>query len=122
MNKQVDVFFTDHDEVSGKPFYTLVARVMTTPRCVEDALEEAFCATQNIEGSWSIGPTLWTGYENPGYSDKVTVAAPLPIHCGRKYGHRSCMVGDIMRIDGQWYRVAPFGFKAMPPPSIEEVC
>jgi hypothetical protein len=75
-----------------------------TPETGEDALEYAYQATQNIEGSWSRPG-------NPDYREYVTVRAPLPFYDGRTMGLRSSMMGDRLVLDGTTYEVASFGFK-----------
>lgn len=82
---------------------------------VSHALEYAYRWTNNIDGSWSIkdreleyrGDML----PNNDYNENVEVVAPLHEHLGRKYGHRSSMMGDVFKIDGEEYTVASFGFK-----------
>jgi len=77
---------------------------VTTPLTGPDALEFAFMATQNLEGSWSKPG-------NPDWRDSTTVVAPLRVHNGHIYGHRSSMMGDRFVLDGTPYEVASFGFK-----------
>jgi hypothetical protein len=76
-----------------------------TPETGEDALEYAYQATQNIEGSWSRPG-------NPDYREYVTVRAPLPqTALGQERGLRSSMMGDRFVLEGTTYEVASFGFK-----------
>jgi len=74
-------------------------------------LEFAWVKTQNIDGSWSYGPTLPGGERNPDFSDAVRVIAPLPELNGRRYGHRSSMVGDHFTLGAAVYRCAQIGFE-----------
>jgi len=79
-----------------------------------DALEYAYMRTNNIQGSWSKGPTIkWEGKEMPNedYSEDVTVMAALPVSDGVEYGLRSTSMGDQMLLGNKKYRVAAFGFK-----------
>jgi len=70
----------------------------------DNALEYAFMATQNIEGSWSQP-------NNPDYSPSITVRLPLRVVNGRVMGHRSSMVGDrFVTPGGNIYEVSSFGF------------
>jgi hypothetical protein len=88
--------------------------VLDPTMSAEDALEYAWRWTNNVAGSWSIkeknfgGPG---GEKNGDYNENVQVAAPLPTHLGRTYGHRSSMVGDVFELDGVPYKVASFGFE-----------
>lgn len=76
------------------------------------ALETAHMLTQNIEGSWSRGPTFEDGDEpNLDYDERIEVLVPLEEYEGRLYGHRSSMIGDLFVIDGQKYEVDFSGFK-----------
>lgn len=81
-----------------------------------DALEYAYRRTNNIQGSWSRGPTVkWEGKEMPNedYSEDVTVMAPLPVsqRTGEVMGLRSTSMNDQMLFGNKKYRVASFGFK-----------
>ena len=79
-----------------------------------EALEYAYRATQNIEGSWSKGPAIeWDGeiHNNPDYNPNITVIQPLHEKNGNTYGLRSTSMGDEMIMDGQVFRVASVGFK-----------
>ena len=82
-----------------------------------EALEHAYRLTQNIEGSWSKGKTFeFKGetFENPDYSEDVTVMAPLHKgEDGTEYGLRSTSVGDQMLIGNDKYEVASFGFNKL---------
>lgn len=78
---------------------------------IRDACEYAFCRTQNIFGSWSKGPVFEDGESNEDFSENVQVIAPLPEYQGRKYGHRSSMVGDLFIVDGKIYVCDTTGFK-----------
>lgn len=94
-----------------------VAMVEVGERVGTEALEYAYFRTQNLEGSWSKGPTIeWDGatHNNGDFSEDITVMAPL--HEGRDgkvYGLRSTSVGDQMLMGTVKYRVANFGFEAV---------
>jgi hypothetical protein len=71
----------------------------------EAALEFAWRYTQNIDGSWSrYGSPDW-------HPTAMTVHAPLPVHNGKTYGHRSSMVGDRFKIGARAWLVGSMGFK-----------
>jgi hypothetical protein len=78
------------------------------------ALEYAFKKTNNIEGSWSK-PQVYEFdgevFENPDFSEDVTVMAALPVHDGVEYGLRSTSMGDQMLFGTKKYKVAAFGFE-----------
>lgn len=76
-----------------------------------DACEYAFARTQNIFGSWSMGPTFEDGEHNEDFSENVDVVMPLVTVGGRKYGHRSSMVGDLFIVNGNIYVCKGVGFK-----------
>jgi hypothetical protein len=76
-----------------------------------DACEYAFTRTQNIFGSWSMGPTFEDGEHNEDFSENVEVIMPLMTVGGRKYGHRSSVMGDLFVINGNIYVCDTFGFK-----------
>ena len=78
------------------------------------SLEYAYRRTQNIEGSWSKGPTIeWEGetHQNGDYSEDVTVMAELPTKDGKVYGLRSTSMMDQMLIGNKKYKVAFAGFE-----------
>ena len=78
------------------------------------ALEYAFQKTNNIEGSWSKPQVFeFDGkvFENPDFSEDVTVMAPLEVVDGKEYGLRSTSVGDQMLFGTKKYRVAFAGFE-----------
>jgi len=77
-----------------------------------DACETAYGFTQNIMGSWSIGPEYEDGILNEDYNPAVTRVACLPVYAGKQYGLRSSMVGDVFNIAGRHYVCASFGFKS----------
>ena len=113
MKKEIRLVHVIHEafEKEGTP----VAMVDVTG--IEDdkkALEMAFHLTNNKIGSWSRGAEVrdLNGklVENPDYSDKVIVTAPLKKVDGVEYGHRSTSVGDKMVLDGREYRVDFVGF------------
>ena len=104
---QVQVF---HDN-------TQVAVVNFGGEDIEYALEYAWRNTNNIEGSWSMGPMIRSlsdhgaMEENSDYNVNVRVMVDLPSDDhGRICGLRSSMVGDIFRVEGKNYRVTSFGF------------
>ncbi len=76
-----------------------------------DACEYAFARTQNIFGSWSRGPTFEDGEHNEDFSENVEVVMPLVTMNGRKYGHRSSMVGDLFVVNGNIYICKGIGFE-----------
>lgn len=76
-----------------------------------DACEYAFARTQNIFGSWSMGPTFEDGEHNEDFSENVEVVQPLMTAGGRKYGHRSSMIGDLFVVNGNIYMCKSFGFE-----------
>ncbi len=83
---------------------------------IDEALERAWALSQNIEGSWSKGPVLvWEGQSMPNndYDPGIEVIAPLPMHQGREYGHRSSSVGDVFEIEGRKFVAEGFGFKEL---------
>ena len=83
---------------------------------VMEALEYAFERTNNIGGSWSKPAQFEHNgkmYDNPDFSEDVTVMAPLPVHDGVEYGIRSTSMGDQMLIGNVKYKVAMMGFKEM---------
>jgi len=76
------------------------------------ALEFAWRWTNNVEGSWSMPETFPNGDFNGDYNRNTTVIKPLyRDEKGKTWGHRSSMVGDVFKIDGEEYTVASFGFK-----------
>lgn len=81
----------------------------------EQALENAYFRTQNIDGSWSRGPRFEDGTVNNDFHSLTTVVADLPCYDGKIYGHRSSMMGDKFVIHSET-EVLPFecdfcGFK-----------
>jgi len=81
---------------------------------IEYALEYAYRYTQNIGGSWSMERMLdYKGqlYENPDFNPRVTVVKPLDGENGKKWGHRSSMVGDRMIGNNHMFEVDSIGFK-----------
>ena len=83
---------------------------------VMEALEVVFRKTNNIEGSWSKGPTFEVKGEtldNLDYSENVEVVKPLYIdEDGREWGHRSTSVGDYVIVVGTKYNCAMVGWEA----------
>jgi hypothetical protein len=83
-------------------------------RVTMDVLEMAYKATQNFDGSWSMGETLKHNGEtikNEDYNPNVEVMKPLIIQDGREWGHRSSMVGDVFMFRGTFFEVDNVGFK-----------
>ena len=83
---------------------------------VMQALEVVFRKTNNVEGSWSKGPTfMYEGkeYENMDYSEEVEVVKPLYVDKdGVEWGHRSLSVGDYVVVNGKKYNCEMVGWKA----------
>lgn len=77
----------------------------------KDACEYAFARTQNIFGSWSMGPQFEDGGHNEDYSENVQVIAPLETYMGRTLGHRSSMIGDLFVVNGNIYICKTVGFE-----------
>ena len=85
---------------------------------VMEALEVVFRKTNNIEGSWSKGPTFvhdGVTYDNADYSENVEVVKPLVVKDGVEWGHRSTSVGDYVIVDGVKYKCDMVGW------TVEEV-
>lgn len=76
-----------------------------------DACEYAFTRTQNIFGSWSMGPTFEDGEHNEDFSENVEVVQPLVTIGGKQYGHRSSMIGDLFVVNGNIYMCKTVGFE-----------
>ena len=82
---------------------------------VMEALEVVFRKTNNIEGSWSKGPTFdFKGetFDNSDYSENVEVVKSLLVKDGVEWGHRSTSVGDYVIVDGTKYNCANVGWEA----------
>lgn len=107
MSKIVEVLFRNYPNNGDE---TLVARV-SVPDNISDPLEYAWRWTNNIDGSWSLKDQYPENERNPDENPFVEVLAPLPELKGKKYGHRSSMVGDIFKMDGESHEVDMFGFK-----------
>jgi len=93
-----------------------VAMVEVGERTGNDALEYAYRLTQNIEGSWSKGPTIeWEGeeHDNGDYSQDITVMAPLHKEGNKTYGLRSTSMGDHILFGTVKYKVDSFGFSEL---------
>ena len=81
---------------------------------VMDALEIVFRKTNNIEGSWSKGPTFEVKgetFDNSDYSENVEVVKPLLVKDGIEWGHRSTSVGDYVIVNGTKYNCAMVGWE-----------
>ena len=75
-------------------------------------LEVIFRLTNNIDGSWSQGPTFADGTVNEDYDSRITRLIPLKTYKGRQYGLRSTSVGDHVRTDcGELWICASIGWK-----------
>ena len=75
-------------------------------------LEVIFRLTNNIDGSWSMGPTLPDGSENGDWDERVCRIVPLKVHNGQRYGLRSTSVGDHVKTDcGELWRCASIGWE-----------
>ncbi len=115
---QVTVFHHDPHTNARRTTWMRVANVAVHNNLSnEQALECGYQLTQNINGSWSQGPTLDNGrgflVDNDDYDANVRRLAKLHQRDGRTYGLRSTMVGDVLCIDGvAWFEVASFGFVA----------
>lgn len=116
----VQVHHTVHNKLTGNPEgHEHIANVFITgtPININTALEYAYRWTQNIEGSWSMEPTISHQgqlYDNPDYNPAVEVLKPLRTWSdGRVMGHRSTMLYDLMIVDGVTYEVSAFGFREM---------
>jgi len=110
----VKVFHNELNEISET--YNLVEIAHINANCdnVDHALEYAYRRTNNIEGSWSMGPTIKIDskeIENADYSVDITVCKELKMYKGQLYGHRSSMMNDVFEVDGTRYKVAMFGFE-----------
>jgi len=81
---------------------------------VMEALEVVFRKTNNIEGSWSKGPTFEVKgetFDNADYSKNVEVVKPLLVKDGVEWGHRSTSVGDYVIVNGTKYNCAMVGWE-----------
>lgn len=80
---------------------------------VDAALEYAYQKTNNIMGSWSMGPEFEDGTANGDYCEDVTVMAELPVskRTGQTMGLRSTSMGDQILVGTKKYKVDMFGFK-----------
>jgi hypothetical protein len=124
---KVSVYHTKFNELTGlKEGMELVAEITFEDGTdVNDALNKSWRQTNNVKGSWSMGPyfdvpeSKWSenpeGYERNGdYFPNVEVKRPL-WHDGRNgkiYGLRSSMFGDIFVIDDkEAHEVTMMGFK-----------
>lgn len=87
-------------EAASKGFYKLAAEVFDMDSRMDtfDMLDKAYVSTNNIH-------TPWTENSN------VTCMTARP---------RSCSVGDVMELNGEYYSVSPIGFKNLPDFSIQK--
>lgn len=75
-------------------------------------LETIFRLTNNIDGSWSMGPTLPDGSENGDWDERVCRIVPLKVYKGQRYGLRSTSVGDHIKTDcGELWICCSMGWK-----------
>ena len=81
---------------------------------VKEALEVVFRKTNNIDGSWSKGPTFThdgVEHKNMDYSEEVELVKPLTIKDGVEWGHRSTSCGDYVIVNGDKYMCAMIGWE-----------
>ena len=94
---------------------TTVALIEVGDMTENEALNYAFRATQNIDGSWSRGVTFehaGVEYDNPDFDQNVKVMAALPVSkMGYTMGHRSTMVGDQILVGTKKFVVEFSGFE-----------
>ena len=110
---KIEVHHQDRRSDSKPASFVHVATV-DAPAHLElwQALEYAWRWTNNVEGSWSIKERLLDGRDNGDFNEHVEVIAPLHVdENGKRWGHRSSMMGDIFVADGKRYVVATFGFE-----------
>jgi hypothetical protein len=118
---EVQVLYADRNIFTGDiEWFDHVATVDAPEHYdAERAMEYAFRRLQNLDGSWSMGPSIMLDGDfdqehivNPDYDPNVTVLKPLPrgVH-GQELGHRSCSMFDRMIVDGKIYEVDCIGFK-----------
>jgi len=112
MIRQVAVIHTAFEDVPR------TVALVQVPDYMDDvqALEFAFEKTNNIMGSWSLGPAVAIDGEmikNPDYCERVTVMSALPVskRTGAVMGLRSTSMGDQMLLGTKKYQVAMIGFK-----------
>lgn len=81
---------------------------------VEEGLEKVFRMTNNVDGSWSKGPTYtFAGetYDNPDYFKNVEVVKPLEVKDNKEWGHRSTSCGDYVVVNGEKWLCAMVGWE-----------
>lgn len=117
---EVQVLYADRNSITGNvEWFDHVATVNAPEHYdAERAMEYAFRRLQNLDGSWSMGPTVAVYshevIDNPDYDPNVMVLKPLHRGAdGREFGHRSCSMFDRMIVDGTIYEVDCIGFKAV---------
>jgi len=104
-----DVNRTEHDAKlllmsEGNYGYVKVAEVAVDDDQDEmDMLEQAYYETQNLRDSWSMDE----GVDGP----NATRIVPLHTYGNRSMGLRSTSLGDRLKIDDKFWRVAGIGFK-----------
>tara|TARA_B110000503_G_scaffold28561_1_gene45748 strand:+ start:567 stop:938 length:372 start_codon:yes stop_codon:yes gene_type:complete len=111
---QVAVIHTAFEETPRTVAFVEVGNINVLGE--KEALEYAYLKTNNIEGSWSMGPTInYDGqeYDNTDWSDDVTVMAALPISNITKQpmGLRSTSTGDQLLIGNKKFKIAMCGFE-----------
>lgn len=103
-----------HKEPERKEFHVAtVAFLEVGDMNTNDALNYAFRATQNINGSWSQGEFFDDGERNYDFDENITVMKELPVIKGKTYGLRSTMYGDQILVGNQKYMVDFVGFRAV---------
>ena len=116
---QVQVLYQHRNEITGDiEGFDHVANVDVPPFfTVNQAMEYAYRALQNTEGSWSMDWSLEHDgivTENVDYDPNITVLKPLRTWSdGRKMGHRSAMMYDRMIFNGDLYEVDAIGFRKL---------
>ena len=114
---EVMVLFADRNTITGEiEWFDHVANVQAPEHYdAERSMEYAFRRLQNLEGSWSMGPSIEYAGEmvkNGDYSAFIDVLKPLHRgHDGQLWGHRSVSMYDRMIVDGKIYEVDCIGFK-----------
>ena len=73
-------------------------------------LEMIYCALQNIDGSWSMGPEFEDGEKNIDYDARIRVHKPLYKEDGMIWGHKSMAMDDRIVFGNKTYEVKGIGF------------
>ena len=95
---------------------SIVARVTCEGMDTEEALEYAYRWTNNIDGSWSKGETMWVQETsrdefNPDYNADVERLGDFPDAGRGLLGIRSTSPHDLMVVGSRIFTVASFGFE-----------